>query len=335
MKIIQINKDIQDLHAIEHDINTRFPTFQFKDGLKPYDLSNCSVRVYGVNNLVNSFFNDLEIVNAKQGIAKLELTDTMLVRGTTKMQFVIMPNGGGQLKTKIFNLVNGESLVDSEAIEGTNEYKVFEEALKRLDSLIANGNETNKTLAYNIEQAKPLSQELTTKISNAESTKRELINKTQEGNALKENLTSLNAEAKSTKTELEQSISNGDIQQILSRIANLEKKGISSLWEGTVKNKGTTINLSESLMNFDKLLISYSFAGEMQDIVDLKLNSDAKILTGNLIDADSGATYSILEININKTNETTLTIAQNKEVVNGSTVNLNVGIIKKIEGIKF
>ena len=231
MKIIQINKDIQDLHAIEHDINTRFPTFQFKDGLKPYDLSNCTVRVYGVNSLVKSFFNDLEIINAKQGIARLELTDTMLIKGTTKMQFVIMPNSGGQLKTKIFNLINGESLVDSEAIEGTNEYKVFEEALKKLDTLISTGDETNKTLTYSIEQAKPLSQELTTKISNAESTKGELINKIQEGSTLKENLTSLNTEAKNTKTGLEQAISNGDtatmnseIQKILGLLGEVEIK---------------------------------------------------------------------------------------------------------------
>ncbi len=133
MQIIQINKDIQDIHAIEHDINTRFLVFQFKDGLKPYDLSNCTVRVYGVNSLVKSFFNDLEIVNAKQGIAKLELTDPMLVKGITKMQFVIMPNSGGQLKTHIFNLINGESLVDSNTLEGSNEYKAFENALKKLD----------------------------------------------------------------------------------------------------------------------------------------------------------------------------------------------------------
>ncbi len=221
MKIIQINKPIQDLHAIEHDINTRFPTFQFKDGLKPYDLSNCTVRVYGVNSLVKPFFNDLEIINAKQGIARLELTDTMLVKGITKMQFVIMPSSGGQLKTYIFNLINGESLVDSEAIEGTNEYKVFENALKKLDTLIATGDETNKTLAYNIEQAKPLSQELSTKISNAESTKSELMNKTQEGNGLKESLTSLNAEAKSTKSELEQAISTGDIATMNSEIQKI------------------------------------------------------------------------------------------------------------------
>ncbi len=133
MIIIQIDKDIRDMHAIEHDINTRFPTFQFKNGLKPYDLSNCNVRIYGVNSLIKSFFNDLEIVNAKQGIARLELTDPMLVKGITKMQFVIMPNTGGELKTRIFNLVNGESLVDSDALEGSDEYKAFENALKKLD----------------------------------------------------------------------------------------------------------------------------------------------------------------------------------------------------------
>ncbi len=133
MIIIQIDKKIEDLHAIEHDVKTRFPVFQFRYGLAPYDLTDCTVRIYGINSLVNSFFNDLEIINAKQGIAKLQLTDTMLVKGTTKMQFVIMPNAGGQLKTKIFNLINGESLVNSEALEGSDEYKAFEEALKKLD----------------------------------------------------------------------------------------------------------------------------------------------------------------------------------------------------------
>lgn len=131
--IIQIDKPIKDLHAMEHDINTRFPIFQFKSGMKSIDLTSHTVRVYGKNHQLNTFFNDLEIVNAKQGIARLELTDTMLVKGTTKMQFVIMPNAGGELKTRIFNLINGESLVDSNALEGSNEYKVFENALKKID----------------------------------------------------------------------------------------------------------------------------------------------------------------------------------------------------------
>lgn len=209
MKIIQINKNIQDLHAIEHDINTRFPIFQFKDGLKPYDLSNCSVRVYGVNSLVKSFFNDLEIINAKQGIAKLELTDVMLIKGTAKMQFVIMPNTGGQLKTKIFNLVNGESLVDSEAIEGSNEYKAFENALKKLDGFDG-------------------------RLTTVES----------ESTQNKENLSQTNTEIQSNATKIQNNASEIERLQTLTSEANAKISLLESLKDSLIvtgnSNKGST-----------------------------------------------------------------------------------------------
>lgn len=237
MIIIQIDKKIEDLHAIEHDINTRFPTFQFKDGLKPYDLSDCSVRVYGVNSLVNSFFNDLEIVNAKQGIAKLQLTDTMLVKGTTKMQFVIMPNDGGQLKTKIFNLVNGESLVDSEALEGSDEYKAFEEALKKLEPLLGQGTEVNKGLESNIRTAADLDKTLKQSVQTATSTKQNLDNSNSTATATNQSLNNINSTAIRTKEELNQLISIGNIQAILDRITELETK-LSKNTVGGTRDKG-------------------------------------------------------------------------------------------------
>lgn len=133
--IIDINKPIRDINAIEKNPKTRFLYFQFKSQGNNIDLTGCTCRVYAINSKMQEVYNNLTIENAKQGIAKLELTDGLLVKGITKMQLHINPSTGGDLATQIFNLINGDNLLSDSSVESSNEYKAFEDALKNVDAL--------------------------------------------------------------------------------------------------------------------------------------------------------------------------------------------------------
>ncbi|MGL4572832.1 MAG: BppU family phage baseplate upper protein [Clostridium sp.] len=135
-KTVNINKDeIIETRAIEHDTKTRFITFKFLGRNAPVDLSSCKVRVYAINSIYNEVFNDLVILDPKKGIAELELTDSMLKPGITEYQIKIMLNSGGQLSSNTMRLIVEKDLMSDNSLEGSNEYKAFENALSKIDNL--------------------------------------------------------------------------------------------------------------------------------------------------------------------------------------------------------
>lgn len=135
-KTININKDeIIEIHAIEHDTKTRFITFKFLGQNFPIKLDGCKVRVYAINSIYNEVFNDLVILDTQRGIAKLELTDSMLKPGITEYQIKIMQNSGGQLSSNTMRLIVEKDLMSNNSLEGSNEYKAFEDALSKVDNL--------------------------------------------------------------------------------------------------------------------------------------------------------------------------------------------------------
>lgn len=143
-KNVFIDKDeIAEVQAIEHDTKTRFINFRFLANNLPFDLTNCKIRVYGKNNNDKEIFNDLTIIDAKKGIAELELTDNFLIPGITKYQLKIMPNSGGQLSSNVMQLTIKNNLMSGNEIESTNEYGALENSLKTInkyDSKIENLN---------------------------------------------------------------------------------------------------------------------------------------------------------------------------------------------------
>ena len=132
-KKVEINSDeLIELKAIEHDLKSRFVVFQFLSNNVPINLSDCSVRVYGVNSKRREIFNNLRIVDVLRGKAELELTDAFLKRGTTIYQLKIYGVNGGKLSSNIFSLSVGEDLMSDNAIEISNEFTSLDEALKKL-----------------------------------------------------------------------------------------------------------------------------------------------------------------------------------------------------------
>ncbi|MDM0458194.1 BppU family phage baseplate upper protein [Clostridium perfringens] len=135
-KTVYIDRDeLIEIKAIEHDVKTRFIDFKFIAANKILDISNCIVRVYAITSKGNEIFNNLTIVDGLKGIARLELTDALLVPGTTEYVLKITTENGGILSSNRFNLIVSKDLMADNAIEGTNEYKALDEALKTVGEL--------------------------------------------------------------------------------------------------------------------------------------------------------------------------------------------------------
>ena len=135
-KIVNIDIDeLIEIKAIEHDIKTRFINFKFVGVNQILDISHCIVRIYAINSKGNKIFNNLNIVDGTKGLAQLELTDSLLVPGTTKYMLKIYDDNGGILSSNRFNLIVDKDLMTGNAIEGTNEYRALDEALKTIGEI--------------------------------------------------------------------------------------------------------------------------------------------------------------------------------------------------------
>lgn len=149
-KKVYINRDeLIEVKAIEHDVKSRFIDFKFIAANKILDISHCIVRVYALTKNGKEIFNNLTIVDGLKGIARLELTDALLIPGTTEYMIKIYDEHGGILSSNIFNLIVSKDLMTGNAIEGTNEYTALDEALKTIGNI--NATEVrSKENAFNI-----------------------------------------------------------------------------------------------------------------------------------------------------------------------------------------
>ncbi len=137
-KKVYINRDeLIEIEAIEHDIKTRFIDFKFISINKVLDISHSLVEIYALNQKGNEIFNNLNIIDGPKGLARLELTDALLVPGTTEYMLKIRTENGGILSSNKFNLIVHPDLMVGNAIEGSNEYTALDEALKTIGNINA------------------------------------------------------------------------------------------------------------------------------------------------------------------------------------------------------
>lgn len=135
-KKVYINRDeLIEIEAIEHDVKTRFIDFKFISINKVLDISHSLVEIYALTQKGNEIFNNLNIIDGAKGLARLELTDSLLVPGTTQYVLKIRTETGGILSSNKFNLIVHPDLMTGNAIEGTNEYTALDEALKTVGEL--------------------------------------------------------------------------------------------------------------------------------------------------------------------------------------------------------
>ena len=83
------------------------------------------------------------------------------------------------------------------------------------------------------------------------------------------------------------------------------------LWTGSASATNSVITLSESLYNYDYLIIDTNFSGNEQSFFDFKIHDINYIKGLNLANSISSLTTTLHELKIARTNETTLTIEHN------------------------
>lgn len=202
-KTVYIDRDeLIEIKAIEHDVKTRFIDFKFIAANKILDISHCIVRVYALTKNGKEIFNNLTIVDGLKGIARLELTDALLIPGTTEYMIKIYDEHGGILSSNIFNLIVSKDLMKDNAIEGTNEYTSLDEALKtvgELNSMQISIRENTNNIANNKKATDDAIKELNNKI----------VDSTEElNNNIDSNAKKLVESFNTSKEELSKSIKN-------------------------------------------------------------------------------------------------------------------------------
>lgn len=131
---LDLNKRLYDkIIAKQDDTRSRFLLFQLLDGALPFNLSNRSVRAYGVKPDGTTIFNDLTITHSATGFCLLELTNQMLaVAGIVKLELMIT-EGDKKLTTIPFELEVVKKINSNAAVESSNEFRSLLNALKEID----------------------------------------------------------------------------------------------------------------------------------------------------------------------------------------------------------
>lgn len=124
-KIIKLdinNKMYETITAKQGDTESRFLLFHLFDASLPFDLTEKSVRVYGIKPDGTKIFNDLVINDVKKGYCTLKLTNQMLaIVGLVKLELVIY-SGNKKLSSIPFMLNVISSLNSDDAVVSTNEF---------------------------------------------------------------------------------------------------------------------------------------------------------------------------------------------------------------------
>ena len=131
---LDINRRLYDkIVAKQDDTGSRFLLFQLLDGAVPFNLTDRSVRVYGVKPDGSVVFNDLTVTHSTTGFCLLELTNQMLaIAGTVKLELMIT-EGDKKLTSIPFEMEVIKKINSNAAVESSNEFGALLTALKEID----------------------------------------------------------------------------------------------------------------------------------------------------------------------------------------------------------
>ena len=131
---LDINRRLYDkIVAKQDDTKSRFLLFQLLDGAVPFNLTDRSVRVYGVKPDGAVIFNDLTVTHSATGFCLLELTNQMLaIAGTVKLELMII-EGDKKLTSIPFEMEVIKKINSNAAVESSNEFRSLLNALKEID----------------------------------------------------------------------------------------------------------------------------------------------------------------------------------------------------------
>ena len=131
---VDINKKaFKRIKAVQGDSNSRYILVSLYDNYKTYNLSKCSVQVYGIKSDKKIFFNYATIIDSHNGKFEIELTNQALaVAGELQMQILVMGTNGERLTSFSFYIDVEGSIVNDRAIESKNEFTALTESLGKV-----------------------------------------------------------------------------------------------------------------------------------------------------------------------------------------------------------
>lgn len=132
---IDINKKTyKRLRAVQGDSKSRYILASLYDNSKAYNLSNCSVKVFGCKSDKKIFFNYATVTDATNGKFKIELTNQALaVAGELQIQILILGSNQERLTSFVFYIDIEKSIVSDDVIESTNEFRALTGALSQVE----------------------------------------------------------------------------------------------------------------------------------------------------------------------------------------------------------
>lgn len=176
-KKIYIDKnEITYLEAMEGD-TARSVTFQFFGVNTVLDLTNCKVRIYAINSKDRHIFNDLDILDPKKGIAKLNLTNALLTKGVTEYQLSISDLNGNILKSRLMNINVYDSLNIDDSIESSNEFTTLDNMLKDVTNIQLNINKANTNAQKALNTVNSVTDSVKEELKNIQTNLKNNINK--------------------------------------------------------------------------------------------------------------------------------------------------------------
>lgn len=185
-KIIKLdinNKMYETITAKQGDTESRFLLFHLFDASLPFDLTEKSVRVYGIKPDGTKIFNDLVINDVKKGYCTLKLTNQMLaIAGLVKLELVIY-SGNKKLSSIPFRLNVISSLNSDDAVVSTNEFTSLMNGLAALSEYDIYKSNAKQVPGIK-EEVSNLSSQLDTKAS-----KNEVFSMANMGQDVKESMT--------------------------------------------------------------------------------------------------------------------------------------------------
>ena len=131
---IDINKKIyRRLNAVQGDTKSRYILVSLYNNSIAFDLSNCSVKVFGVKSDKKIFFNYANIIDASKGQFEIELTSQALaVNGELQIQILVLGANQERLTTCTFFIDVDRTIVDDNAIQSENEFTALTKGLADL-----------------------------------------------------------------------------------------------------------------------------------------------------------------------------------------------------------
>lgn len=131
---IDVNKKIhRRLRAVQGDAKSRYILVSLYNNSMPFDLSNCSVKIFGVKSDKKIFFNYANIIDTSKGQFEIELTSQALaVNGELQIQILVLGANQERLTTCTFFIDVDRTIVDDNAIQSENEFTALTKGLADL-----------------------------------------------------------------------------------------------------------------------------------------------------------------------------------------------------------